>query len=157
MKPFESIEPEVLPDGAGECPKCGNREAHFDDQSGELYCPKCGFESKPSNHALARKLTTGFYQPTDSFKSIHEHFAVMNEEDQGLVAVVGAVDDDLENVKETMRYAKLFAAAPDLLAALKEAELAILNAAPYAPSSGGEYYRECIRTIRAAILKAEPK
>ena len=162
MKPFESIEsiePEVLPDGAGECPKCGNREAHFDDQSGELYCPKCGFESKPSNHALARKLTTGFYQPTDSFKSIHEHFAVMNEEDQGLVAVVGAVDDYLSNFKESFQYARLFAAAPDLLKALTEIDSVFKNILTNRAYSKADKAatRRLSNIARAAIAKTEVK
>jgi hypothetical protein len=152
MKPFESIEPEVLPDGAGECPKCGNREAHFDDQ-------KCGFESKPSNHALARKLTTGFYQPTDSFKSIHEHFAVMNEDDQGLVAVVGAVDDDLENVKESFQYARLFAASPDLLKALTEIDSVFQNILTNKAYSKADkaVTRRLSSIARAAIAKTEVK
>ena len=39
---------------------------------------------------------------------------------EGLVAVVGAVDDYLSNFKESFQYARLFAAAPDLLKALDD-------------------------------------
>ena len=67
---------------------------------------------------MTRKLTTGFYQPTASFQSIPEHFAVMDADNQTLVSLVGAVDDDVENVKESIEHARLFAAAPELLEAL---------------------------------------
>ena len=61
-----------------------------------------------------KKLTTGFYTPTESFKSIPLHIAVMFEDDCTLVAVVGAADDDAGNLEETNRYAELFAKAPEL-------------------------------------------
>ena len=66
-----------------------------------------------------RKLTTGFYVPTESFKSIPKHIAVMFEDDRTLVAICGAADDDPENVLENMCQARKFAAVDDLLEALK--------------------------------------
>jgi hypothetical protein len=93
-----------------------------------------------------KKLTTGFYVPTQSFKSIYEHIAVMNADDQTLVAVCGPVDDDPENLKETMRQAKLFAAAPELLEAL---ELSLEWIEMDLP--GGSF---AANKIRAAISKA---
>ena len=66
-----------------------------------------------------RPLDTGFYVPTDNFKSIPEHIAVMFKDDLTLVAVLGASDDDPENLSETRKYANLFMLSPELLAALK--------------------------------------
>jgi hypothetical protein len=93
-----------------------------------------------------KKLTTGFYVPTESFKSIPEHFAVCFE-DMTLCAVVGPVDDDPENVKESIEYTKLFAAAPELLKAL---ELALEWIELDHP--GGSF---AANEIRAAIAKAK--
>lgn len=76
---------------------------------------------------MKEKLTTGFYRPTDSFKSIPEHIAVMFEDTQTLVAIVGAADDDPDNLTETNEYAELFAAAPETLQKLSHA-LAIIAA-----------------------------
>ena len=72
-----------------------------------------------------RKLTTGFYVPTESFKNIPEHIAVMFEDNQTLVAICGAVDDDPEHITESIEYARKFAAVDDLLAALKNARIAL--------------------------------
>ena len=66
-----------------------------------------------------RKMTTGFYKPTESFRSIPEHVAVMFEDDCTLVAVVGASDDDPSNLVETHRYAEFFATAPETIADLR--------------------------------------
>lgn len=68
-----------------------------------------------------RKLTTGFYRPTDSFRSISEHVAVCFEDDLTLVAIVGASDDDTDHVLESHQYAQLFAAAPETLKKLSNA------------------------------------
>ena len=68
-----------------------------------------------------RKLTTGFYRPTESFKLIQEHIAVCFEDDLTLVAVVGASNDDPDHVTETNEYAALFASAPDTLQKLSHA------------------------------------
>jgi hypothetical protein len=68
-----------------------------------------------------RKMTIGFYHPTESFKSIPEHIAVMWEDDQTLVAIVGASDDDPDHVTESQEYAELFAAAPETLQKLSHA------------------------------------
>jgi len=69
-----------------------------------------------------RKLTTGFYVPTDSYKSIPEHVAIMFEDDHTLVGVFGASDDDPKNLQETNEYARLFATSPELLKTLIEIE-----------------------------------
>lgn len=69
---------------------------------------------------MTRRLTTGFYRPTTSFASITEHIAVMDAGDQTLVALVGAGDDVPANLKESQDLAALFAAAPELQAALLE-------------------------------------
>ena len=78
-----------------------------------------------------RKMTTGFYRPTQSFQSIPEHIAVMFEDDQTLVALIGASDDDPDNLAETNRLAELFASAPETLAAqaarIAELELTLTN------------------------------
>jgi hypothetical protein len=68
-----------------------------------------------------RKLTTGFYHPTESYKSIPEHIAVCFEDDLTLVAVIGASDDDTDHVLESHQYAQLFAAAPETLQKLSHA------------------------------------
>lgn len=60
------------------------------------------------------KLTTGLYQPTDEFRAIAEHVAVCRESDNGLVAVVGPYGDEA-----SAWFARMFAAAPELLAACK--------------------------------------
>lgn len=52
-----------------------------------------------------RKLTTGFYVPTESFKSMPEHIAVMFEDNQTLVAICGAADDP-ENLSESIEYSR---------------------------------------------------
>ena len=66
-----------------------------------------------------RKLTTGIYTATDSFRSIEKHIAVMFDDDCGLVAVVGPADD--EHTQESWEYAQLFADAVNLRQALTEA------------------------------------
>ncbi len=66
-----------------------------------------------------RKLTTGIYTATDSFRSIEKHIAVMFDDNCGLVAVVGPADD--EHTRESWEYAQLFADAVNLRQALTEA------------------------------------
>jgi hypothetical protein len=68
---------------------------------------------------MNRKLTTGYYTPTLTFASICEHIAVMDADDNTLVALVGAAQDTPENLAESKETARLFAAAPELLDALQ--------------------------------------
>jgi septal ring factor EnvC (AmiA/AmiB activator) len=68
-----------------------------------------------------RKLTTGFYRPTESFRFIPEHIAVCFEDDLTLVAVLGSSHDDTDHVLESHQYAQLFAAAPETLQKLSHA------------------------------------
>jgi hypothetical protein len=67
---------------------------------------------------MNRKLTTGKYETTDFFARITSHVAVCFDDDGGLVAVTGPTGGDPENEA----YARLFAAAPDLLEALEAIE-----------------------------------
>ena len=76
-----------------------------------------------------RKLTVGYYRPTESFKSIPEHIAVMFEDDQTLVAIVGASDDNPDNLAETNRYAELFASAPEQADIIRELTDQLMDAA----------------------------
>jgi hypothetical protein len=62
-----------------------------------------------------KHLNFGVYEATDNFRAIQQHSCVCFD-DMGLVAVTGPAED-----KEAQEYAELFAAAPDLLAALKAA------------------------------------
>ena len=77
---------------------------------------------------MNRKLTIGFYTPTENFKSIPEHIAVMYEDNQGLVALVGASDETPEVVKESLETARLFAASPKMIEALKNIKTTADNA-----------------------------
>lgn len=61
----------------------------------------------------ARPLSVGQYEPTDTFREISNHSCVCFADDLGLVATVGRATDP-----EAQQWADLFAAAPDLLAAL---------------------------------------
>ncbi len=47
------------------------------------------------------RASVGFYRPTDSFKSYKEHFAVMDDDTGGMLAITGPVDsgDDEQNLK----------------------------------------------------------
>lgn len=63
----------------------------------------------------ARPLIAEKYETTPEFAAIPRHTAVAFADDKGLVAVTGPLGD-----AEAERYAQLFAAAPELLASLKE-------------------------------------
>jgi hypothetical protein len=67
---------------------------------------------------FTRPLATGTFKTTDAFRSAPAHIAVMFEDDCTLVAVTGYADDP-KNVRESIDYARLFAAAPELLSALQ--------------------------------------
>jgi hypothetical protein len=62
---------------------------------------------------MDKHLNVGVYEATDAFRSIEKHSCVCFD-DMGLVAVTGPAED-----KEAQKYADLFAAAPELLAALE--------------------------------------
>jgi hypothetical protein len=64
---------------------------------------------------MDKHLNFGVYKTTESFKAIKEHSCVCFD-DMTLVAVTGPAED-----KESQKYSELFAAAPDLLKALKSA------------------------------------
>lgn len=75
------------------------------------------------NHKLMnRSLTTGYYTrtPTPTFASIPEHIAVMDADDNTLVALVGSAQDTPENLAESKEAALLFSVAPRLLEALMQ-------------------------------------
>ncbi len=58
------------------------------------------------------KFAAGFYQATEAFRRIDEHAAVMDSHTNELIAVTGPASDP-----EAVAVARLFAAAPALLAA----------------------------------------
>ena len=72
-----------------------------------------------------KKLWSGEYKATDSFKSIQKHASVCFE-DGALVAVTGPADD-----RESQLYASLFADAPAMLVEIAQsrARIAELEAA----------------------------
>ena len=94
-----------------------------------------------------KKLIVAQYVPTKLFKNIRLHTAVCFD-DMNLVAVTGPAGD-----KESLAYAQLFAAAPELLEALK----AIVDQIDQAdlPVTLAEY-RDFpqVKKARAAIAKA---
>ena len=90
-----------------------------------------------------RPLTIGTYKPTETFKSAPMHVAVCFEDDSTLVAVTGYADDQ-ENVKESIDYARLFAASPHLLYTLKEIKDALAYHAAFGWDGDG--------SIQAAAL-----
>lgn len=57
----------------------------------------------------------GVYEPSDEFRRVSAHTAVMRADDCRLVAVTGPVGDAASEAD-----ARLMAAAPDMLAVLKE-------------------------------------
>lgn len=59
-----------------------------------------------------RPFEVGYYQPSPHFLAIPEHVAVMSA-NQGVIALCGPND------AESQEYARLFAAAPDLLESLE--------------------------------------
>lgn len=73
-------------------------------------------EPLPVQAKFNRKLEVALYTPTVGFQRIREHVAVCYADDHGLVALTGSADEEVE---ESKRYANLFAAAPELLEALK--------------------------------------
>lgn len=87
-----------------------------------------------------RKLAIGLYKPTKKFREASSHIAVMFNDDCTLVAITGYADDE-KNVNESIDYARLFAAAPELLKACKAAAEVLQG------------YR--LRLIQTAIKKAE--
>ncbi len=60
------------------------------------------------------ELEVGCYRPTKRFMTIDEHVAVKFAETDGLVALVGPAGD-----LESWEYARLFAAAPEMLKVLE--------------------------------------
>lgn len=100
-------------------------------------------------------LAVGFYVPTEAFREIEEHAAVMLEGDGDLIAICGPSNDPV-----SIADATLYAAAPDLLDALRDAyPLAITWAAEYRVRHGlvddHETHAGIIQKIAAAIAKAE--
>lgn len=61
-----------------------------------------------------RPLVPARYQATDSFRAVTDHAAVAWADDGGVVAVTGPSDDET-----SQRYARLFAAAPEFLRAIR--------------------------------------
>lgn len=100
-----------------------------------------------------KRMTTGFYIPTENFKSIPEHIAVMNEDDQGLIALVGAADEAPEVVQESMECARLFAKAPELLEELNNLQIHYHYIAGHSGESEKCNMPYCF-SARAAIAKA---
>jgi hypothetical protein len=64
-------------------------------------------------------LTVGYYQPTEAFQLIPAHTAVMDADDQTLVALTGPQGD-----KDSEEAARLFSVSPAMLKALQAAEIA---------------------------------
>jgi len=104
------------------------------------------------NPGAFRPLATGTYIPTESFKSIKAMVAVCFKGDGTLVAVTGPALD-----MESIRYAALFAAAPDMKQALEGMLF------DYESQYGGGFC-ECDQSVdltcnacraRAALSKAE--
>jgi len=85
--------------------------------------------------------TVGQYTPTEAFKAISNHSCVCRKDDMSLIALFGPAED-----RESQKMADLFAAAPEMLEALKEAEDEIQAAGRY----------ECVlEMVRSAIAKAQ--
>lgn len=76
------------------------------------------------NAITQKPLAVGTYKTTETFKQIDEHIAVMFDDDQTLVAVVGAKDELPAIVAESLVYAHLFAAAPKMQEALRKIYMA---------------------------------
>lgn len=66
----------------------------------------------------ARALGVGYYRPSQRFRDVPEHLAVMDKKTGGLVALVGPAQDTPENLAATRRDAALFASSERLLAAV---------------------------------------
>ncbi len=69
--------------------------------------------SNDSKHTPG-SLAVGYYTPTPDFRAVVEHVAVMRAGDGGLIAVCGPLDSPMSELD-----ARLFAAAPDMLDALR--------------------------------------
>ena len=104
---------------------------------------------------MNKHLNFGVYKATDTFRAIEEHSCVCFD-DMTLVAVTGPASD-----QEAQKYAELFAAAPDLLKALKLAVVEMkedLSAWGDCDHSVGICYcslKNAISDASAAIAKAE--
>lgn len=92
---------------------------------------------------------TGTYKPTPAFNSAPEHIAVCFDDDSTLVAVTGYADDP-ENVAESIAYARLFAAAPELLDLLEK----ITTLTDNEVMDKSNALRKIIPAARKAIQKA---
>ena len=100
---------------------------------------------------MNRKLDVGTYTPTPAFKSIPEHVAVKFADDDYLVALVGPALDDPKNLEQTLETARLFAAAPELLAACQY----VVKYHREHDSGDGELFGlDFVTTCIAAIAKA---
>lgn len=109
------------------------------------------------------KLAVGFYVPSESFRSIPEHIAVMVDEGPGrvgpLVACFGPSDDRC--VSDARAYAALFVAAPALLARVRELETALGDAMGALIEAQGEwgpvseaYAPESMSALKGAVEDA---
>ena len=67
-----------------------------------------------------RPISVGVYDATDAFRAIDQHSCVCFADDMTLIATTGRADDPTAQA-----WSDLIAAAPDLLAALKETHAAL--------------------------------
>jgi hypothetical protein len=93
-------------------------------------------------------LTRGYYRPTDRFRQIEEHVAVMRESDQSLVAVCGPTGDPASEAD-----ALLYAAAPSLLEAAQAAVAALSQNATFPADVA--YATNCLRAAIASATSRE--
>lgn len=91
--------------------------------------------------------TVGQYTPSENFKQIANHSCVCRKDDMGLIAITGPAED-----LESQKMADLFAAAPEMLEALKELE-------KYYTLLGttGAFYERVVALIAKAEGKNESK
>lgn len=105
-----------------------------------------------------RTLSIGIYEPTENFRQIKEHTAIIDAETEGLIALTGPWRDE-----RSAEYAWLFSAAPALLGALKEI---VSQAESYCRSTGHkepgaamfgscDSICACLPAARLAIAAAE--
>lgn len=98
---------------------------------------------------MSTKLEVGFYSTTDAFRAIDQHVAVMRA-DCSLVAVTGPSTG--KGAMEAIKFAQLFAAAPQLLEACEDAVEELKADENYVGENGGE--ADFLVALRAAIAKA---